>query len=145
MFKDGSVVVPGAVHLHNKIDYVKLDTVNAACDTVAELVGTEFTDGTNVAKVIHAALATGADPITLWVQYISGTVFADNATITATGSKSAEVKASAATGFGSIVSIEDGIYYIKKHMVVALKLVRLYYLSIHQVYRLILDYLLLNH
>ena len=119
LFKDGSVVVPGAVHLHNKIDYVKLDTVNAACDTVAELVGTEFTDGTNVAKVIHAALATGADPITLWVQYISGTVFADNATITATGSKSAEVKASAATGFGSIVSIEDGIYYIKKHMVVA--------------------------
>ena len=119
MFKDGSVVVPGAVHLHNKIDYVKLDSVHANNDTVAELVGTEFTDGTNVAKVIHAALATGADPITLWVQYISGTVFADNATITATGSKSAEVKASAATGFGSIVSIEDGIYYIKKHMVVA--------------------------
>ena len=119
MFKDGSVVVPGAVHLHNKIDYVKLDSVHANNDTVAELVGTEFTDGTNIAKVIHAALATGSDPITLWVQYISGTVFADNATITATGSKSAEVKASAATGFGSIVSIEDGIYYIKKHMVVA--------------------------
>ena len=26
-FKDGSVVVPGAVHLHNKIDYIKLDSV----------------------------------------------------------------------------------------------------------------------
>jgi len=119
LFKDGSVVVPGAVHLHNKIDYVKLDSVNAACDTVTELVGTEFTDGTNVAKVIHAALAIGSDSITIWVQYISGTVFADNVTITATGGKSAEVKASAATGFGSVVSIEDGIYYIKKHMVVA--------------------------
>ena len=118
-FKDGSVVVPGSVHLHNKIDYVKLDSVNSACDTVAELVGTEFTDGTNVAKVIHAVLATGSDPITVWVQYISGGVFADNATITATGSKSAEVKASGATGFGSIVSMEDGIYYIKKHFVVA--------------------------
>ena len=119
VFKEGSVVVPGAVHLHNKIDYVKLDSVHANNDTVAELVGTEFTDGTNKAKVIHAALATGSDPITLWVQYISGTIFADNATITASGSKSAEVKASAATGFGSIVSIEDGIYYIKKHFVVA--------------------------
>jgi hypothetical protein len=118
VFKDGSVVIPGAVHLHNKIDYIKLDSVHANNDTVAELVGTEFTDGTNVAKVIHAALASGSDPITLWVQYISGTVFADNATITASGSKSAEVKASAATGFGSIVSIEDGIYYIKKHFVV---------------------------
>ena len=119
IFKDGSVVVPGAVHLHNKIDYIKLDSANAYCDTVVELVGTEFTDGTNKAKVIHAALASGSDPITLWVQYISGTVFADNATITDGANKSAEVKASAATGFGSIVSIEDGIYYIKKHMVVA--------------------------
>ena len=48
---------------------------------------------------------------------LSGVVFADNATITATGGKSAEVKASAATGFGSIVAIEDGVYYIKKHFV----------------------------
>ena len=118
-FKDGSVVVPGSVHLHNKIDYIKLDSVNAACDTVAELVGSEFTDGTNVARVVHAALATGSDPITLWVKYISGSKYADNATITATGGKSAEVKASGATGFGSIVALEDGIYYIKKHFVVA--------------------------
>ena len=119
VFKDGSVVVPGAVHLHNKIDYVKLDSANAYCDTVAELVGTEFTDGTNKAKVIHAVLAEGSDPITIFVQYISGTIFADNATITDGANKSAEVKASAATGFGSIVSIEDGIYYIKKHFVTA--------------------------
>ena len=118
-FKDGSVVVPGAVHLHNKIDYIKLDSVNSACDTVDELVGTEFTDGTNVARVVHATLASGSDPITLFVKYISGTVFADNATITASGSKSAEVKASGATGFGSIVALEDGIYYIKKHFVTA--------------------------
>ena len=119
VFKDGSVVVPGAVHLHNKIDYIKLDSANAYCDTVVELVGTEFTDGTNKAKVIHAVLAEGSDPITLFVQYTSGTIFADNATITDGANKSAEVKASAATGFGSIVSIEDGIYYIKKHFVTA--------------------------
>jgi hypothetical protein len=119
VFKDGSVVVPGTVHLHNKIDYVKLDSVHANNDTVAELVGTEFTDGTNIARVVHASLADGSDPITIFVKYISGTVFADNATITASGSKSAEVKASAATGFGSIVALEDGIYYIKKHFVVA--------------------------
>ena len=30
VFKDGSVVVPGAVHLHNKIDYVKLSACNTA-------------------------------------------------------------------------------------------------------------------
>ena len=118
-FKDGSVVVPGAVHLHNKIDYIKLDSVNSYCDTVAELIGTEFTDGTNKARVVHAVLAESSDPITLFVKYISGAVFADNATITDGANKSAEVKASAATGFGSIVALEDGIYYIKKHFVVA--------------------------
>ena len=70
IFKEGSVVVPGALHLHNKLDYVRL----SACNTglVADIVGTEYTDGTNVAKVIHAALASGDDSITIWVQYISG-------------------------------------------------------------------------
>ena len=117
VFKDGSVVVPGAVHLHNKIDFVKLSACNTSA--VADIVGTEYSDGTNVAKVIHAALADGSDPITIWVQYISGAVFANGASLTATGSKTATVASSSATGFGSIVSLEDGIYYIKKHFVTA--------------------------
>ena len=77
----------------------------------------------NIAKVIHAALASGDDSITIWVQYISGDVFANGVALTATGSKTATVansndaNANTPTGFGSIVSIEDGIYYIKKHMV----------------------------
>ena len=115
VFKDGSVVVPGAVHLHNKIDFVKLSAINTGL--VVDIVGTEYTDGTNVARVVHAVLATGSDPTTLFVQYISGIAFANGASLSATGSKTATVSASAATGFGSIVAIEDGIYYIKKHMV----------------------------
>ena len=121
MFKDGSVVVPGAVHLHNKIDYVRLSACNTSA--VADIIGTEYSDGTNIARVIHATLASGDDSITLFVQYISGAVFANNAALTATGSKTATVANSndanskTPTGFGSIVSIEDGIYYIKKHMV----------------------------
>ena len=126
-FKDGSVVVPGAVHLHNKIDYVRLSAVHANNDTVAELIGTEFTEtGTSVVgKVIHATLASGDDSITIWVQYISGSVFTAGGALTATGSKTAtiastnDVGGNAPVGFGSIVSIEDGIYYIKKHFVVA--------------------------
>ena len=122
VFKDGSVVVPGALHLHNKLDYVRL----SACNTglVADIVGTEYSDPSgNKAKVIHAALASGDDSITIWVQYISGDVFANGVALTATGSKTATVansndaNANTPTGFGSIVSIEDGIYYIKKHMV----------------------------
>jgi len=121
LFKDGSVVVPGAVHLHNKIDYVRLSACNTSA--VADIVGTEYSDGTNVARVIHATLASGDDSITLFVQYISGAVFANNASLTATGSKTATVANSndangkTPVGFGSIVSIEDGIYYIKRHFV----------------------------
>ena len=126
-FKDGSVVVPGSVHLHNKIDYVRLSAVHANNDTVAELVGTEFTETTTnvVGKVIHATLATGSDSITIWVQYISGNVFTAGGALTATGSKTATIASTndaagnTPIGFGSIVSIEDGIYYIKKHFVVA--------------------------
>ena len=36
VFKDGSVVVPGGVHLHNKIDYVRLSACNTAA--VADIV-----------------------------------------------------------------------------------------------------------
>ena len=121
LFKDGSVVVPGAVHLHNKIDYVRLSACNTSA--VADIVGTEYTDSTNVARVIHATLASGDDSITLFVQYISGAVFAAGASLTATGSKTATVASSndsngkTPIGFGSIVSIEDGIYYIKRHFV----------------------------
>ena len=121
VFKDGSVVVPGGVHLHNKIDYVRLSACNTAA--VADIVGTEYTDGTNIARVIHATLASGDDSITLFVKYISGTTFANSAALTATGSKTATVansndaNANTPTGFGSVVAIEDGIYYIKKHMV----------------------------
>ena len=61
--------------------------------------------------------------LTLFVQYISGAVFAAGASLTATGSKTATVASSndsngkTPIGFGSIVSIEDGIYYIKRHFV----------------------------
>ena len=81
LFKDGSVVVPGAVHLHNKVDYVRLSACNTSA--VADIIGTEYSDGTNVARVIHATLASGDDSITLFVQYISGAVFAAGASLTA--------------------------------------------------------------
>jgi len=122
IFKDGSVVIPGAVHLHNKIDYVRLSAINTSA--VADIVGTEYSDASgNKVRVVHATLAAGSDSATLFVQYISGAVFASGASLTATGGKTATVASTndaagkTPVGFGSIVSIEDGIYYIKKHMV----------------------------
>jgi len=121
LFKDGSVVVPGTLHLHNKIDYVKLSgaLTGIADSTAAELIGTEFSDTAtppNRAEVVHAELATGTDETTIWIKSTFGTTFAAGVGLTATG-KTATVKSADATGYGSIVAIEAGIYYINKHMV----------------------------
>ena len=117
MFKEGSIIIPGGVSVYNKIDYLKLTTVNTG--NMTELVGITFTDGVSSAKVVHAVAATGSDPVTLFVNYTSGTTkFADAATLTETGSLTATVDTS---GFGSLVSVDDGIFYIKKHFVVVKK------------------------
>ncbi len=113
LFKEGSVVIPGTVSIFNKVDYLKLSALNTT--NISSLIGLEFTDGANNAKVIHAVDAEGSDPITLFVQYTSGSAkFADSTSLTS-GSITATVDTS---GFGSIVSVADGIYYIKKNFVI---------------------------
>ena len=113
LFKEGSVVIPGSVSVFNDIDYLKLSALNVTANAA---IGLTFTDGTNSAKVIHAVEAEGTDPITLFVQYVEGSAkFADAASLTTSGSETATVDTS---GKGSIVSIDDGIYYVKKHFVI---------------------------
>lgn len=113
MFKDGSIVIPGGVSVYNEIDYIKLSALNTT--NISELIGLEFTDGTNTAKVVHAVDAEGTDPITMFVNYTSGSAkFADGASLTS-NTITATVDTS---GLGSLVSVDDGIYYIKKHFVI---------------------------
>jgi hypothetical protein len=110
-FKEGSMVVPGAVHAHNKIVYLKVTT---SVTTLTDFVGKEITDGTTIGKVIHVEAATGSDPVTLFINYVSGSTFSSTASLTGTGLAATVT----ATGYGSLVSVEEGIYYIKKHFVV---------------------------
>lgn len=118
MFKDGSVVIPGEMSVHNRIDYLKVTT---SVTTLTDFVGQEINDGTNYVKVIHVEAATSTDPVTLFVKYVSGSSkFSEGASLTGT-SLAATIETSSdstATGLGSIVSIDDGIYYIKKHFVI---------------------------
>jgi len=112
MFKEGSVVIPGSVYVNNKIDYLKVTTT---VTNINDFIGLEISNGTSTAKVVYALDATDTDPVTLYVNYTSGSdKFADNDIITS-GALSATVTSS---GFGSIVSIDEGIYYIKKHFVI---------------------------
>lgn len=111
MFKEGAIVVPGHVHIHNKIDYLK---VSNNITNISDYIGESLVSGTSTFKVIHVEAATDTDPVTLFGNYISGDVFADgtavsNGTIGATADS---------TGHGSLVSLDEGIYYIKKNFVV---------------------------
>jgi len=113
MFKEGSIVVPGHVFVHNKIDYLKISN---PITNISDYIGTELTDGSSTVKVIHAEPADANDPVTLFVNYISGTAtFADASAISDGALVSATVDSS---GHGSLVSIDEGIYYIKKHFII---------------------------
>ncbi len=116
MFKEGSIVIPGGVSIYNKIDYLKLSAVNTT--NMSELIGVEFISGTNKAKVVHAEAATDTDPVTLWINYTSGDKFVDGTTLADTTTLTATV---ASSGYGSLVSVDDGIYYIKKHFTIVKK------------------------
>ena len=118
-FNDGSRVVGGKVTINTEYDFVKLTSTSS----VAAFVGTTITGGTNgvTAEVLEAIAATGSDPDTLYIKYNnSGTnnatsLFANGESIT-NGSKTATLASSSATGKGSRVSIEEGIYFISGTM-----------------------------
>ena len=124
LFKEGSMIIPGHTTVESSIDYVLLDTINAT--DMTQLKGLTFTDGHAtsplLARVVHAEAADGLELVTLYVKYtntgLAGkSVYTASDSITAS-SFTATVAAVAPTGFGSIASVDDGIYFIKGHMVV---------------------------
>jgi len=121
LFEEGSMVIPGHTAIEPRIDYVKLDSINAA--DLDELIGKIFVGAdTNLqAKVVAVAPAEGLDPDTIYVKYqnsgdLEEKVFDDGETITVdsfTGTVSTN-----GTGLGSVAFIEEGIYFIENHFVV---------------------------
>jgi len=130
-FKDGSRVVNGKVTLNVEYDFVKIESsfthstagsLNA--DTyLDEFKGTTITGATNgVTAVVQEVVAKGdaSNPATLFVKYTnSGTnnqtsTFANGEELTSNGSpvRYAKCVSSAATGLGSSVNIEEGVYFI---------------------------------
>ena len=96
VFKEGTVVIPGAVGFTNEYYAVKLDSTLSGSDISSQIqdyVGKRITGSTSgvVAEVIQAVAATTDDPITLFVKYIRTgsdnvtTVFANGERISANG------------------------------------------------------------
>ena len=130
-FKDGSRVVNGKVTLNVEYDFVKIEssfthsTAGAlnADNYLSEFVGTTITGATGgvTAEVLEVvAKGDASNPATLYVKYTnSGTnnttsVFANGEELSSNGSpvRYAKAVSSAATGLGSTVNIEEGVYFI---------------------------------
>ena len=127
MFKEGSMIIPGGVTVSSDIDFIKLSSFNGALE---DYIGVTLTNATNTnsAVVVHAVAeddtASPGDPATLYINYVSGDgVFGVNDSLSsdelsATIGNSVDILDYNTVGKGSIVSVEDGIYYIRKHFVV---------------------------
>lgn len=126
-FNDGSRVVAGKVSVNTSYDYIKVES--AANSYLSEFVGTTITGATNgvQALVLRVVQAESSDADTLYVQYTSSgtsnttSTFAAGEVVT---SDDPDVPRSATVGGGggssiadpigqgSLVSIEEGIYFI---------------------------------
>lgn len=125
-FKEGAMIIPGGVHVNNRIEYIKCSSLSTDAE---DFIGVELSDGTNIARVIHAEASDTVDPDTLYLKFISGNdIFVPGAALTGTLDSGVVVSATVGndldsndlniTGQGSLVSVDDGIYYIRKHFIV---------------------------
>ena len=133
-FKQGSIVVPGEIIFDKQYNYVKISSFTNNL-VITDYIGTKMTGNTSgvVATVVNATSATDTDAATLFVKYEnSGTsntqaTFTEGETITAnsSGNPTAIVGASGnvkpvesnALGFGSAVTVKEGIYFINGTLV----------------------------
>jgi hypothetical protein len=139
VFKEGSLVIPGAIGIDTKIGYVKLESTYSGvlADTVvAKFAGLIIENAAGVqAQVIHYTVSGGADAAALYIRYLNSgdnnttKTFSNSDILTnlagtnlagteiTAGQFSVQAATSSATGLGSLATIQQGVYYIKGHFV----------------------------
>ncbi len=128
-FRQGSVVVPGEIIVDRQYSYVKVSSFTNNLQ-ITDYIGKKMTGNISgvVATVLNATASTSADSTTLFVKYETGgntntaLTFSEGETITSNspGSPTAIVGItgnvkptnSNAMGYGSAVSVREGIYFI---------------------------------
>lgn len=139
-FKHGSRVVGGKVTLNTEYDFIKIESSfthsvggSLNSDTyLSSLVGTIITGGNNAgtqiqAKVLKVVPATGSDPNTVYIKYITkggsarnvatfsaGEEFSSSGSTTYYGKVGGGSGSSITnpTGLGAVANIEEGVYFI---------------------------------
>ena len=136
VFKEGTVVIPGATGYTDEYYAVKLQSQISGSDITPQIqdyVGKRIAGTTSgvVAEVIQAVPSTTEDPITLYVKYVK--TGSDNVTLTfqngenisangivgsfAPNIDSATLQATNATATGSSANIQEGVYFVRGHFV----------------------------
>jgi hypothetical protein len=120
IFQDGSPVIGGNLTLDNKVKYLKLlETYNNQDIEVTSFLGTIIRNsaGTIQAKVLATYFPVDGIP-TLMVKYLTGNEFGDGDIIRIINSTTeAQLIASNATGTGTVVSINEGVFYVDGYFV----------------------------
>lgn len=129
LFEEGAMVIPGHLTFDDKYSFIKVQDTNSSAVDVetfrSELVGRSFTATTSgITGIVTAALArTVTDPLTIYVKY--DTSASDNISKTAAqneelvfsgveGYKVTVENSGTATGYGTAVTVDDGIYYVNQ-------------------------------
>ena len=121
MFKDGSKVLGGEVTLDTDVKSLKLETQESGTNiNAASFVGTTVTGATSNARarVVASQAATSSTQPTLMFHYLSGDTFDDGETVAAGSVQATTVSAAGpsgitgATGNGSVVSVDTGVFYV---------------------------------
>lgn len=129
IFQHGSVVIPGNSFADLSTPYVKLQpTFNSAVVNVNQFLDKVIVGNTSGIKAIvrKVATATATDPPTLYLAYLTGggetgttNFFSDGEEIYVEDNVSARalLQASNATGTGSLVHLNAGVFYIRGNFV----------------------------
>jgi hypothetical protein len=130
VFKEGSIVLPGYFNIDKDISYVKVNDIDNSGNTVTianyDGLTVKGTDSGVVAIIFMTAEPDDAtESKTIFVSYQNSgdnntsKTFLDNEVLTAQdgSGKTLKTKPSAATGFGSMFTISDGVFYAKEHFI----------------------------
>jgi hypothetical protein len=116
IFKQNSPVTGGQVTTNFNCYYIKLQaTYNNTAIDITQFDGLLIKNatGTIIARVVAYAAATGTDPATLVVSYKSGSQFQNGDVIyDSVSNLAAQAVLTGATGYSSVASINQGVFYI---------------------------------
>jgi Domain of unknown function (DUF4815) len=126
-FENGARVVRGEASYNKSFAFIKVNTPLARGASSYENVIIAKNGSSIKAKSIFCVKATGGDPDTLYVQYTSGsgsytnTVLGGDIITITHADASTETATVSGVGVGSIISLDDGVYYISGQFVIVPK------------------------